>query len=134
MNTRIAIVGAVIVGVALIGGLGVSLAQQAGIKRTLLLKQDLSVEGREVVMATAEIPAGGAAGKHYHHGEEVGYVLEGNGVLEVEGQPPLALKPGQSYSIPAGKVHDAKAAGEGSTKVLAVYIVAKGKPLAEPVK
>jgi quercetin dioxygenase-like cupin family protein len=92
------------------------------------------VEGREVVMATAEIPAGGAAGKHYHHGEEVGYVLEGNGVLEIEGQPPLALKPGQSYSIPAGKVHDAKAAGEGSTKVLAVYIVEKGKPLAEPVK
>lgn len=134
MKTRTSIIGAVCLAVALTAGLGVSLAQQSGIKRTLLLKQDLSAEGREVVMGTAEIAAGGAAGKHYHHGEEVGYVLEGETILEIEGQPPLVLKPGQSYSIPAGKAHDAKAAGEGSTKVLAVYIVEKGKPLAVPVK
>lgn len=134
MKTRTAIVGAVCLAVTLTAGLGVSLAQQSGIKRTLLLKQDLSAEGREVVMATAEIAAGGAAGKHYHHGEEVGYVLEGETILEIDGQPPLTLKPGQSYSIPAGKAHDAKASASAPAKVLAVYIVEKGKPLAEAVK
>jgi hypothetical protein len=38
MKTRTAIAGAVLVGTVFIGGLGISLAQQAGIKRTLLLK------------------------------------------------------------------------------------------------
>ena len=134
MKIKTAMIAAVCLGLTLAGGLSVGLAQQSGIKRTLLLKQDISAEGREVIMATAEIAAGGAAGKHYHHGEEVGYVLEGETVLEIEGQPTLTLKPGQSYSIPAGKVHDAKASSSAPAKVLAVYIVEKGKPLAEPVK
>lgn len=134
MKIKTAMIAAVCLGLTLAGGLSAGLAQQSGIKRTLLLKQDISAEGREVIMGTAEIAAGGAAGKHYHHGEEVGYVLEGETVLEIEGQPTLTLKPGQSYSIPAGKVHDAKASAGGPAKVLAVYIVEKGKPLAEPVK
>jgi quercetin dioxygenase-like cupin family protein len=112
-----------------------TLAQQGGgITRTLLLKRDLSVEGREAVMGTAELAPGASAGKHIHHGEEVGYVLEGNLTLEIDGEAPLTLKPGDTYSIPAARPHDAKNAGGGSTKVLAVYIVEKGKPLAEPVK
>jgi quercetin dioxygenase-like cupin family protein len=122
--------------IALLTGLGamISAAQQSGIKRTILIKQDLSVEGKEVVMGQAEIAPGSAAGKHYHYGEEVGYVLEGESVLEIEGQTPITLKAGQSYSIPAGKAHDARAVGETPAKVLAVYIVAKGKPLAVAVK
>jgi quercetin dioxygenase-like cupin family protein len=134
MKRKSALVSAVCLSVAILLGAGLSLAQQSGIKRTLLLKQDISAEGREVVMGKAEIAAGGAAGKHYHHGEEVGYVLEGESVIEIEGQAPLTLKAGQSYSIPAGKVHDAKATGGGPVTVLAVYIVEKGKPLAEAVK
>lgn len=129
-------IGAAFLAAALFASVGplTSLAQQSGIKRTLLQKQDLSVAGREVIMGQAEIPAGASAGKHYHHGEEVGYVLEGESVLEIDGQEPMTLKPGQSYSIPAGKAHDAKASANGPVKVLAVYIVEKGKPLAEPVK
>jgi quercetin dioxygenase-like cupin family protein len=109
-------------------------AQQSGIKRTLLLKRDLSIEGREVIMATAEIAPGQAAGRHTHHGEEVGYMLDGSAVLEIEGQPAINLKAGDSYAIEAGKIHDAKAVGDKAAKVLAVYIVEKGKPLAEPAK
>ena len=36
-----------------------------------------------------------------------------------------------SYFIPAGKIHDARAQG-GAVKVLATYVVEKGKPLATP--
>ena len=60
-----------------------------------------------------------------------GYVMEGDLTLLVEGKPPLALKPGDSYQIPLNAIHDARS-GEKGAKVLAVYIVERGKPLATP--
>ena len=107
--------------------------QAGGIKRTMLQKGDLiDIPGREVIMGTAEIPPGGSAGRHTHFGTEVGYVLEGTAVFEVEGYPPRELKPGDSYFVEPGKVHDAKVTSSGPAKVLAIYIVEKGKPLATP--
>ena len=44
----------------------------------------------------------------------------------------LRVKAGESYQIPAGEIHDAKAAGDKPLKVLAIYIVDKAKPLATP--
>ena len=46
---------------------------------------------------------GASAGRHYHDGHEVGFVLEGTAILEVEGQPPIELKPGDHYHIDASK-------------------------------
>jgi quercetin dioxygenase-like cupin family protein len=109
-------------------------AQQPGFKRTVVQKQDLSVAGREVVQAVAEIPGGMAAGKHTHPGEEIGYVLEGSFTLLVEGKPPLTVKAGDSFFVPAGTVHDGKNEGPGMAKVLATYVVEKGKPLASPAQ
>jgi quercetin dioxygenase-like cupin family protein len=107
--------------------------QQGGIKRTPLQKSDLvDLQGREAVMGIAEIPAGGAAGAHTHPGAEIGYVLEGTGTLVVAGQPDRRVKAGDSWVIDAGKVHDGRASAEGPMKVLAVYVVEKGKPLATP--
>jgi quercetin dioxygenase-like cupin family protein len=75
---------------------------------------------------------GGAAGRHTHPGIETGYMLEGEADLIVDGKPDQRLKPGDSYSIPAGVVHDAKVHGDKAAKVLAVYVVDKTKPLATP--
>ena len=102
-----------------------------GIKRTPLQRFDLSPD-REVIVGIAEIPPGMAAGRHTHFGPESGYVLEGSTSLEIEGETPKLLKAGDSYVIPAGKVHDAKAVGDKPVKVIATYIVEKGKPLATP--
>jgi quercetin dioxygenase-like cupin family protein len=113
---------------------GVLNAQQPGFKRTVIQKQDLSVAGREVVQAVAEIPGGMNAGRHTHPGEEVGYLLEGSLTLMVEGKPPVTIKPGESFFVPAGVVHDGRAEGSGVVKVLATYIVEKGKPLASPAQ
>lgn len=106
-------------------------AYAQGIKRTPLQKVDFPA-GFETVTAIAEIPAGTAAGKHTHPGAETGYVLEGELELLIEGKEPLRLKAGDSYQIPAGVPHDAKAAGDKPMKVLAIYIVTKGEPLAKP--
>jgi quercetin dioxygenase-like cupin family protein len=56
----------------------------------------------------------------------------GGGELLADGKPPLKLKAGDSYQIPAGAVHDARA-GDKPLKVLGVYVVDKTKPLASPV-
>ncbi len=111
---------------------GVAMAQAPGIKRTLLQKGDAGGGEREVVMGLAEIPAGGAAGRHSHPGPETGYVLEGVALMEVDGEAPRVLKAGDSYFIPAGRIHDARAHGAVATRVLATYVVEKGKPLSTP--
>ncbi|WP_441242710.1 cupin domain-containing protein [Tardiphaga sp. 768_D3_N2_1] len=117
--------------IATIAGIGTVSAQ--GIKRTPLQKVEFP-DGYETVTAIAEIPVGGASGRHTHPGAETGYVLEGELELVIDGKPPLKLKAGDSYQIPAGAVHDARATGDKPMKVLGVYIVTKGKPLAEAAK
>lgn len=59
-------------------------------------------------------------------------MLEGELNLLVQGQPDKTLKAGDSYQIPAGVVHDAKANGDKAMKVLEVYVVDKTKPLTSP--
>jgi quercetin dioxygenase-like cupin family protein len=112
------------------GFAGVAMAQQSGIKRTPLQKVDFP-DGYNVITAIAEVPAGGASGRHTHPGVETGYVLDGELELDIDGQAPVKLKAGDSYQIPAGAVHNAKA-GDKSFKVLGIYIVDKTKPLATP--
>jgi len=103
-------------------------------KRTILAKHDQSgVNGYEIVLGTAELPAGATIDWHIHHGDESGYVLAGNLVLRLKGQPDRALKAGDYFFNPAGVVHSLSAApGSDGGTVVSTWIVAKGKPLAEP--
>jgi len=116
--------------VVAVAGAGVAIAQQTGIKRTPLQKLDFPA-GYNTITAIAEVPAGGAAGRHTHPGAETGYVLEGELELVIDGQAPMKIKAGESYQIPEGAVHDAKA-GDKPFKVLGVYVVKAGEPLAKP--
>jgi quercetin dioxygenase-like cupin family protein len=118
---------------ALLAAVGVASAQAPAFKRTELQRGDLSVAGREAVQAVADFPTGAASGKHTHPGEEVGYVLEGTVTVEVEGKAPVVLNAGGAFLIPNGTVHNARNTGPGAAKVLATYIVEKGKPTATPV-
>ena len=108
--------------------------QQQGIKRTDLLRHDLSVPGREVVQVRVDFAPGVAFGRHSHPGEEIAYVLEGSLEYQVEGKPPVTLKAGEVLFIPAGTVHAAKNVGSGNGAELATYVVEKGKPLVVMVK
>jgi quercetin dioxygenase-like cupin family protein len=123
------------VGVGLMMAAFVSLhAQQTGFKRTVVQQGDLSAPGREVVQAVAEIQPGGQSGRHTHPGEEVAYILEGTVVIEMDGKPAVSKTAGEGILIPAGTVHNAKNTGQTVAKVLATYIVEKGKPVTTPVK
>ena len=120
---------ALVLGVAAAAG-----AQQAGFTRSAVQDQPLSAPSRHAVQARAEFAPGVAAGRHTHPGEELGYVLEGTLLLEVDGQPPRTVNAGEAYFVPAGMVHDGKNIGSGTAKVFATYIVEKGKPVATPAK
>jgi len=57
-------------------------------------KGDVSVPGREAVIARVELAPGARSGRHTHPGDEISYVLEGEGELLIEGQPPRKIKAG----------------------------------------
>ena len=134
MNKRfglgLAMVGMIVVGAATTQTLS---AQQQAIKRTVLQKTDLTgITSREGVMIQGEIPPGAESGRHVHPGTELGYLLEGALVLEVEGSAPMTLNAGSSWTVDASKVHNARNIGDSLAKTLVVYVVEKGKPLASP--
>lgn len=108
-------------------------ASAQGIKRSVLQKTDVPGGTHESVLGLAEVPAGISIGLHTHPGTEQGTLIEGEIVISVDGQPDKTLKVGDSWSIPANTPHDAKA-GPGGAKVIAVYVVEKGKPLASAFK
>lgn len=113
---------------------GAAIAQSAPpIKRIPLQKFDVPGAGYETVMGIAEIAPNVDIGKHTHPGVESGYVLEGESVLVIEGQPDRTIKAGDSYQIPPGAVHTARSGPKGA-KIIAVYVVKKGEPLATPAK
>jgi len=100
------------------------------IKRTVLQRVDVPESSTmESVTGIAEIMPNVNIGRHTHPGAETGYVIEGTLTLLVDGKAPLPLKAGDSYQVPVRAIHDAKS-GESGAKVLAVYLVEKGKPLA----
>ncbi len=111
---------------------GVLAAQQPAFKRTVLQQSDISVAGHEVISAVADFEPRATPGRHTHFGEEVGYVLEGTFLIEQDGKAPVTLKAGGSFLIPAGTIHNATNTGAGPGKILATYMVEKGKPLATP--
>jgi quercetin dioxygenase-like cupin family protein len=132
MRTTRLVVGAVILASGLL--LHMARAQQAGITRIDLQRHDLSAPGREVVQTIVELGPGVTSSRHTHPGEEIVYVLEGAPLqYQVEGKPPVTLKPGDVLFIPAGAVHAAKNVGNRKGAELATYIVEKGKPLLNDV-
>lgn len=102
------------------------------LKRELVGRADVSVPGREAVVARVEVAPGGKAGRHTHPGDEISYVIEGESLLLVDGQPPRRVKAGETFIIPAGVVHDAHNDSSKPVKLVGIYVVEKGKPLASP--
>src|SRR4029079_18815538 len=128
------LIGAVCATVALFGSanaqqLPAATQQTATIKRTPLQKFDVPGANYETVIGIAEIGPNVNIGRHTHPGPESGYMLEGEMVLLVDGQPEKTVRVGESYQVPPAAVHDARTGPQGA-KVIATYVVEKGKPLA----
>ena len=134
MSRSLARAIAVVAVVGLAGGPILDARQAPGVKRNIVLKEDMSIPGREGVMALVELPPGSAEGKHTHPAEVFGFVLEGEVSLAIEGSPAATLKAGDVIHIAPGRIHEGKNNGSVSAKLAVVFIAEKGKPLTTPVK
>lgn len=135
---RTALIGlTLLVGIA-VGVIGTQVlnAQQQSVKRTELLRKQLAgMEGHEGIVFIGEFAPGAVTGKHYHPGHEFLYVLEGSGTWEVDGQPPLSMKAGDSFYQPPDQAHNVKNDSEQAPLKNVVFLIApKGQSLGVPVK
>jgi quercetin dioxygenase-like cupin family protein len=128
VRAALVVAGIVVVGLCA----GVISAQTPTFTRTELQRGDLSAGPREAVQSIVVFQPKGASGRHTHPGEELGYILEGTLRFEKDGEPPVTKKAGEYFMVPAGKIHGATNVGPGVARVLATYVVEKGKPIATP--
>src|SRR5262249_32058540 len=68
--------------------------------RSEVQRSSLSTPGREMVQVETLIPAGVESGWHIHPGEEVGYIIEGQVEMRVQGRATVLLNPGDGFLIP----------------------------------
>lgn len=73
---------------------------------------------RNQSLAEATVEAGGATERHYHRdSEELYYVIEGEGVLEVDGER-APVQAGDAVLIPPGAWHQIRASEAGPLRFL----------------
>jgi len=104
------------------------------VKRTMLGKVEVPGASYDVVTALVELQPGFKAGRHNHPGTVQFEVLDGEFWLAPDGQPEKVFKTGEFGEIPSGLIHNEGAAGSTAAKLLAIYVVERGKPLVNPVK
>ena len=57
---------------------------------------------------------------HSHSYDEVGYILEGKGLVHMNGES-VALSPGSCFHLPPGQVHCIENVGPGTMRILGVF-------------
>jgi quercetin dioxygenase-like cupin family protein len=104
-------------------------------QRQELKRADLTTcAGMEVITSVSEIKKGESIPRHYHHGIETGYVLQGT-MVQLPGQAPTMLQTGSTIMNARDVPHAGfTVVGDQPLKLLTVHIVDKGKPLYEWVK
>jgi quercetin dioxygenase-like cupin family protein len=114
-------------------GTPVAPAAPSPLKRTILQTHTLVTQPtREAITALAELEVGGTAPRHTHTGEEIGYVVEGTGVVEMEGAAPRTVKAGDVFFVPPNTPHLVRNTGKIVWKGVSTYLIEIGKPLAVP--
>ena len=118
---------------------GLAYAQQAPlqpspIKRTPLGKAEVPGSNYEVVFGITELAGGFKSGRHSHPGIVLAYVAEGEFWYLVDGQPEKIYKVGEFFQVSHGAINNEAAVGSKPAKVMAVFIVEKGKPMVQPAE
>ncbi len=103
--------------------------------RTELKRTDLSAnQDMEVITSIVEFKPGDFVGKHFHHGIEAGYVLQG-ALVQEPGKEPHMLATGTPILNQRDAAHAGfTVVGNQNLKIYTVHIVDKNKPLYDYVK
>ena len=106
-------------------------AQAPGLTRTVLNRSESPGDKMVTLQVLVEIDANFQVPRHTHPGTESAYIVEGGGTLSIAGQPDRVVKPGDAFQVPEVTPHLLNN-GPAKTRVLAVYVVEKDKPIATP--
>lgn len=88
----------------------------------------------EVVLSMFEVQPGQSVPRHFHHGVESAYVVQGSSVRGADGST-MDIKTGQHLMFPSEVPHAGfTVTGDTALKLFTVHTVEKGKPLLEVVK
>lgn len=114
---------------------GTLVAQDAAV-RSLLSKDLAGIPGKELSMITVEYQPGGSDQVHKHHAQVLVYVLEGSIVMQVRGEAPITLMPGQTFYEGPDDVHTVSrnASQTAPAKFLVFFVKDKGAPILVPAK
>ena len=114
---------------------GTLVAQNATVK-SLLSKDLAGIPGKELSMITVDYPPGGSDTVHRHHAQVLVYVLEGSIVMQVRGEAPITLVPGQTFYEGPDDVHTVSrnASQTAPAKFLVFFVKDKGGPILVPAK
>lgn len=93
------------------------------------------VPGKQVVMAVVGYEPGQASTPHLHSGSVFAYVLEGEVVSQLGGQPPVTHKAGESWYEPPRIAHlvSRNASTTRPAKLLAWLLMDEGGKVKEPL-
>jgi quercetin dioxygenase-like cupin family protein len=78
------------------------------------------------LMVLIENAAG--APRHTHPGLELTYVLEGEGILQVDGRPDQRFRSGDCIQVPPGLPHSIQAVGDRPGRALQFLVIDKDRP------
>jgi quercetin dioxygenase-like cupin family protein len=87
------------------------------------------VPGYEAIAASAEFAPGAQTGWHSHPGDMVGYMVEGAVRLEQQEKASTIIAADNTFIIAAGIAHNETNEGISEARMLATYVVEKGRPL-----
>ena len=103
-----------------------------GVTRKILSQAEGPTAGYVTLLVEATLEPGVPVARHTHPGIKSAYVLEGTFELPVKGQETRMLKAGDGVQIPPETPHAGGKASDVKVKILSVYVVEKGRPLASP--
>jgi quercetin dioxygenase-like cupin family protein len=98
--------------------------------RTELKRVDLNGNpNMEVICSIVEFKPGDVAPRHFHHGVEAAYILQG-AMIQLPGKDPQLLATGTNIVNLRDVFHAGfKVVGDQTLKIYTVHIVDKGQPL-----
>ncbi len=104
-------------------------------QRRELERADLSMSpNMQVITSISEFKKGETIPRHYHHGIETGYVLQGT-MVQFPGRAATMMQTGSAFTNLRDVPHAGfTVVGEPPLKLLTVHVVDKDKPLYEWVK
>ncbi|WP_293635830.1 cupin domain-containing protein [Polaromonas sp.] len=91
--------------------------------------------GKQVAMAVVSYEPGQASAPHFHSGSVFAYVLEGEVVSQLEGQPAVTYRAGESWYEPPRAAHlmSRNASNTRPAKLLAWLLMDEGGQIKQPL-